>query len=95
MSKCSLDSINQDVAYKIIYIEDLLFEVLELWMRFESSYSAGPSWTVQPYLKMTLIARLYQVDVLLIDLNTGVLKQKSKNKVQEWKYSLTKRPFLK
>ena len=33
---------------------------------------------------MTPMARLYQVDVLLIDLNAGVLKHKSKNKVQEW-----------
>ena len=38
MSKYSLDSINQDVAYKIVYIG-----VLELWidMQIESSYSAG------------------------------------------------------
>ena len=38
MSKYSLDLINQDVAYKIVYIG-----VLELWidMRIESSYSAG------------------------------------------------------
>ena len=38
MSKYSLASIKQDVAYEIIYIE-----VLELWidMRIESSYSAG------------------------------------------------------